>query len=146
MPAALESWYSLRDLMALAERGAVLEGTIELSRFDRLKGLLNSCEGSARARFAFRRSHDDVLLVELQCEAALELVCQHCLDPVTHEVRERVEFAVADTEDSLAVVPQGTESIALNGERFRPATMLEDELIVSLPLVPRHGDDKHQEK
>jgi uncharacterized metal-binding protein YceD (DUF177 family) len=38
------------------------------------------------------------------------------------------------------------ESIALNGERFQPATVIEDELIVSLPLVPRHGDDKHQEK
>jgi uncharacterized metal-binding protein YceD (DUF177 family) len=62
-----------------------------------------------------------------------------------HEVRERVDIAVAESEDSLAVVPQGMESIALNGERFRPATVIEDELIVSLPLVPRHGDDKHQE-
>lgn len=145
MSAALESWYSLRDLMALAERGAVLEGTIDLVRFGRLKELLNSSEGSARARIAFRRSHDDVLLVELECEAALELICQHCLDPMRHEVRERVDIAVAESEDSLAVVPQGMESIALNGERFRPATVIEDELIVSLPLVPRHGDDKHQE-
>lgn len=146
MPAALESWYSLRDLMALAERGAVLEGSIDLVRFARLRELLHSSEGSARARMAFRLSHDDVLLVELECEAALELICQHCLDPMRHEVRERVGFAVAETEDSLAVVPQGMESIALNGERFRPATVIEDELIVSLPLVPRHGDDKHQER
>jgi uncharacterized protein len=146
MSAALESWYSLRDLVALAERGAVLEGTIDLVRFGRLKGLLNSAEGSARARIAFRRNHDDMLLMELECEAALELICQHCLDPVRHEVRERVDFAIAETEDSLAVLPEGMESIALNGDRFRPATVIEDELIVSLPLVPRHGDDKHQER
>jgi uncharacterized protein len=146
MSAALESWYSLRDLMALAERGAVLEGTIDLVRFGRLKGLLNSTEGSARARVAFRRSRDDVLLVELECEAALELTCQYCLDPYWHEVRERVDFAVAESEEVLAALPQGMESIALNGERFQPATIIEDELIVSLPLVPRHGDDKHQER
>jgi uncharacterized protein len=132
--------------MALAERGAVLEGTIDLVRFSRLKGLLNSSAGSARARIAFRRSQDDVLLVELECEADLELICQHCLDPLRHEVRERVGFAVAETEGSLAQLPEGMESIALNGERFQPATVIEDELIVSLPLVPRHGDDKHQEK
>jgi uncharacterized protein len=131
--------------MALAERGAVLEGTIDLVRFSRLKGLLNSAEGSARARLAFRRNRDDVLLVELECEADLELICQYCLDPVRHEVRERVDFAVAETEDSLAVLPNGMEPIALNGEGFQPATVIEDELIVSLPLVPRHGDDKHQE-
>ena len=93
---------------------------------------------------AFRRSHDDMLLMELECEAELELVCQRCLEPVVHEVRERVDFAVAETEDSLAVLPQGTELIALNGDRFHPATLIEDELIVSLPLVPRHGDDKHR--
>jgi len=145
MSAALESWYSLRDLMALAERGEVLEGTIDLARFGRLTELLNSSEGSARARMAFRLRHDDVLLVELECEAALELVCQYCLDPMKHEVRERIDIAVAESEDSLAVVSREMESIALNGDRFRPATLIEDELIVSLPLVPRHGDDKHQE-
>ena len=144
MSGRLESWYSLPDLMALADRGSVLEGTIELRQFGRLKALLNSSAGSARARMTFRRSHDDVLLMELQCEADLELVCQRCLEPVMHEIRERVDFAVAENEDSLAVLPQGTELIALNGDRFRPATLIEDELIVSLPLVPRHGDDQHR--
>jgi uncharacterized protein len=146
MSAALQSWYSLRDLMALAEQGVVLEGKIELEQFSRLKGLLNSREGSASARIAFRRSHDDMVLVALECEAALELICQNCLDPVRHAVRERVDFAVAETEESLASAPQGMDLIALGGEKFQPATVIEDELIVSLPLVPRHGDDQHQER
>lgn len=144
MSGPLYSWYSLPDLMALAARGVVLEGTIELAKLKRLKGLLNSCEGSARARVAFHRSHDDMLRMELQCEAALELICQRCLEPVVHEVRETVDFAVADTEESLTMLPNGLDLIALDGDRFQPATLIEDELIVSLPLVPRHGDDKHR--
>jgi uncharacterized protein len=143
MSAGLHSWYSLPDLMALAARGTVLEGSIELAKFGRLKDLLNASEGNARVRIALRRSHDGMLLMELQYEAALELVCQRCLEPVVHEVCETVDFAVAETEDSLAVLPQGMDLIALNGDRFQPATLIEDELIVSLPLVPRHGDDKH---
>lgn len=146
MSGALYSWYSLHDLMSLADRGAVLTGRLELARLDRLRGMLNSAEGSAAARLSFRRSHDDMLLMELQCEASLELVCQRCLEPVVHEVREQIDFAVADTESSIAVLPQGTDLIALEGDRLMPATLIEDELIVSLPLVPRHGDDKHQEK
>ena len=90
-----------------------------------------------------RRGHDDMLFLELQYEAALELICQRCLEPVMHEVNERVDFAVAETEDSLAVLPQGVDLIALKGDRFQPATLIEDELIVSLPLVPRHGDDEY---
>jgi uncharacterized protein len=146
MPGALHSWYSLPDLTALAQRGGVLAGSMELARCARLKDLLNSAGGRVTASLTFSRSHDALLLMQLQCEARLELVCQRCLKPVVYEVSEQVDFAIAETEDSLAVLPQGVDLIALQGDRFQPATLIEDELIVSLPLVPRHGDDEHQEK
>jgi uncharacterized protein len=141
MSGALHSWYSLPDLMALAERGAVLAGTIELAKLARLKVLLSSSEGSATARMRFRRNDGDLLLMELECEAELELVCQRCLEAVTHKVCERVNFAVAEKEVSLTVLPNGINLITLDGDRFQPSVLIEDELIVSLPLVPKHGDD-----
>lgn len=144
MSQSLHSWYSLPDLMALAEREGVLEGSIPLVKLDRLRDLLNSREGSATARLQFSRGHDDLLLMELQCDAELELICQRCLEPVLYRVSEKTEFAVAETEDSLSLLPRGIELIALNGDRFQPARIIEDELIVSLPLVPRHGDDEHR--
>lgn len=145
MSGALHSWYSLPDLMALAERGTVLEGRIELDKLTRLRELLNSSDGAVTARLRFERRQDDMLIMELQCQASLELVCQRCLQPLRHDVREQVEFALADREDALAVLPHGTDFIALDGDRFQPAAVIEDELIVSLPLVPRHGDEDKQE-
>lgn len=141
MSGALHSWYSLPDLEALAAREAVLEGSLELARLGRLRDLLNSTEGTATARIALHTGHDGTLCLQLQCRARLELICQRCLRPVVQEVNEQVDFAVAETEDSLAVLPQGMDLIALAGDRFQPATLIEDELIVSLPLVPRHGDN-----
>jgi len=142
MSRGLQSWYSLPDLVALANRGAVLEGTIPLGSLRRLRELLNASDGDVTARVALHRSHDDTLQLQLQYAARLELICQRCLEPMVHEVDEQADFAVAATEDSLAVLPKGTDLIALDGDRFRPATLLEDQLIVSLPLVPRHGDGK----
>jgi uncharacterized protein len=142
MSRGLESWYSLPDLMALADRGVALEGSIPLARLGRLGEFLRASDGDVTARVELSRSHDDGLKLQLQYRARLELTCQRCLERMVHEVDERVDFAVAETEDSLAVLPKGTELIALAGDRFMPATLLEDELIVSLPLVPRHGDDK----
>jgi uncharacterized protein len=141
MSGALHSWYSLPDLMSLAERGAVLEGTIAIANFRRLKDLLHSSEGSAKARMSFRKGEGSLLLMELECEAKLELVCQRCLEAVEHEVSERVGFAVAENEDSLSVLPTGINLITLDGDRFQPATVIEDELIVSLPLVAKHGNE-----
>ena len=142
MSGSLQSWYSLPDLMALANRGAALEGAIALSQLGRLRELLGSSDGEVAARLEFRRNHDDSLQLELQYTARLVLTCQRCLEPMVHEVDERIDFAVADNEDSQAVLPQGRDLIALEGDRFRPADLIEDELIVSLPLVPRHGDDQ----
>lgn len=141
MSGGLHSWYSLPDLEALAARGAVLEGEIGFERFERLRPLLNDGAGSARAKLVFRQNHDAMLVLELQCRARLELICQRCLKPLAYEVDDEIEFAVAESEDALAVLPQGMDLIALQGDRFQPATLIEDELIVSLPLVPRHGDD-----
>ena len=73
MSGALHSWYSLPDLMSLAERGAVLEGTIAVAKFGRLRDLLYSSEGCAKVRMSFRRSDGNMLLMELECEAELEL-------------------------------------------------------------------------
>jgi len=143
MSGALHSWYSLPDLMSLAERGAVLEGTIALAKFGRLKDLLYASEGAAQARMSFRRGGGEILLMDLKCEAVLELVCQRCLKAVVHEVSERVDFALAENEDSLAVLPKGMNLITLDGDRFQPATLIEDELIVSLPLVAKHGEDRN---
>lgn len=145
MSDALDSWYSLPDLMALAQRGTVLAGEIDIAKLSRLKELLNSDAGTASARAAFHRGHNGLVMMQLQCRARFELICQRCLEPVVHEVDEQVDFAIADTEGSFAVLPQGVDLIALQGDRLRPAELIEDELIVSLPLVPRHGGDQHQE-
>jgi uncharacterized protein len=145
MSGALHSWYSLPDLMSLAERGAVLEGRIELARFARLKDLLHSSDGSAAVRMRFNRRHDDLVVMELECSASLELVCQRCLEPLNFEVNERVEFALAEDEDSRTVLPDDMDLIALGGDRLQPASVVEDELIVSLPLVPKHEVEQNQE-
>jgi uncharacterized protein len=103
--------------------------------------LLDSSDGDATVRVSLRHSHDDMLLLQLQYAARLELICQRCLGPLTHVVDETIDFAVAETEESLTVLPQGMDLIALDGDRLQPATLIEDELIMSLPLVPKHGDD-----
>tara|TARA_B110000263_G_C14971559_1_gene357279 strand:- start:322 stop:537 length:216 start_codon:yes stop_codon:yes gene_type:complete len=39
----------------------------------------------------------------------------------------------------VSSAPAGHEPIVLSGARFQPAETVEDELIVSLPLVARHS-------
>jgi uncharacterized protein len=75
----------------------------------------------------------------LQARTALDLVCQRCLGPVRAdlsvdrrvlfvETEERAEALDAELEDDVLALTRTLDS----------KTLIEDELLLALPLVPRH--------
>jgi uncharacterized metal-binding protein YceD (DUF177 family) len=46
---------------------------------------------------------------------------------------------VADRDSLPATVPTGFEPFELEDGRFQAAQLIEDELIVAIPLVPKHA-------
>jgi len=100
--------------------------------------MLHSEAGSVRASLKFGQRRDGWLEVELTYTAAMELVCQRCLEPFRYELAGRVNVVLADAGSVPAVVPEGYEPFELAEGRFSPAELIEDELIVSMPLAPKH--------
>jgi uncharacterized protein len=138
MSGSLHAWYSLRDLESLANRGVTLGGALDVRELTRLAGMLHSDAGSVRAELEFRQRSDGWLGAELDYQAAVDLVCQRCLEPFRHELAEHVQVVLADADALPATTPDGFEPFELEGGRLRPAQLIEDELIVAIPLVPRH--------
>lgn len=139
MSGSLQAWYSLRDLEALGARQGELSGELAIERLPRLAGLLNSSTGSVRARLRFRQRGVGPLELTLEYDTTVELVCQRCLEPFAQPIAERVDMAVVEQGGAEASVPQGYEPIELDDGRLSPALLIEDELIVSIPLVPKHA-------
>jgi uncharacterized protein len=133
MPSAREP---LLDAVALAAQGAVVEREFPLSGFERLRDRLATPEGSAQMRLALR-AIDAVPTGQLEVRAAAQLVCQRCLQPVTVALRSTSDVAFAAGEDER--VPAGYELIAGDPKRVDLAVLVEDELLLALPPIPRHG-------
>ena len=138
MPRSLYAWYSLNELEALGQREARLSGEIGLEQLKRLRELLHSDSGSVRASFRFGQQGVGYITVDLAYEISFELECQRCLEPMKENVSRCVSFVILESESMEAGAPAGYEPVTLSGDRFQPATLIEDELIVSLPLIPRH--------
>ena len=138
MPASLFSWYGTRELGALGERGSVLSGEIELNRFNRLSGLLHSDAGSVTTTMRFRQERGGWLIIDMEYETTVQLVCQRCLEPLDYHIEDRVEMVLLETPSLESHVPEGYEPLVLDEDRIMPAMLIEDELIISLPIVPRH--------
>lgn len=138
MPASLYSWYGARELDLLGQRRSVLHGVIELKRFNRLAGLLEEDIGTVQAELRFRRDTGGWLVVELEYESKVRLLCQRCLEPLEYDIKDKVEVALLESESLERHLPDHYESFVLGEDRMMPAMLIEDELIISLPIVPRH--------
>ena len=139
MSGSLHAWYSLRDLEALGARQGELTGDVELARLPRLSGLLHSTAGSVRASLRLRQRGVGRLAATLELTTAVELVCQRCLEPFVQPIAERAELIFVEPGEAGASIPEGYEPIELDDGRLLPARLIEDELIVAMPLVPKHA-------
>ena len=75
----------------------------------------------------------------LQAEVGLALQCQRCRTPVVEKVvAERDFLFVADEATAEAMDEDSEADVLVISRDFDALALVEDELILSLPLVPRH--------
>lgn len=139
MPRSLQAWYSRDDLEIFADRETVLSGEVPLSKLTRLDGLVHTDRSSAIAvTLVTERSSDARLLLTLTLRGTLVLSCQRCLDPFAWRIDEQTKWVVVDSDVEAAHSEAGAASLVLDEGRLGVEALLEDELIVALPLAPRH--------
>ena len=123
----------------LADRATVLNGEFRLSKLTRLEGLVHGDRsGTASLRLAAARSTGGRLLLTLALRGTLVVTCQRCLEPLEWRVDESSEWLVVDSDAQAACVDLEASPLVLDAGRLGIETLLEDELIVALPMAPRH--------
>ncbi len=123
-----------------AERGARSAGEIPLEALGRLEGVVQSVSGAVR--YSLRLTHTGAhrYRVSGTVEAALVLVCQRCLKPYTHAVVSEFDLAMvrSDAEAQRAVEVDDLEPVLITDDVLHVADLVEDELLLAVPVVPRH--------
>jgi uncharacterized protein len=139
MSRSLTGWY---DPGVLGSQGALLTGDIQFSALTRFCELIETTAGSVTARFQFQQKQGQCVTVEIQYQAAPQLVCQRCLEPFTMRLAQTSMLALIEPGDSEDYAPEGYEPFLMEEPKVQPVALLEDELIMALPLVARHFDKK----
>jgi len=130
------------DAFELAAAGADLAGDVDARTLPRAAGLLAS--GSEAVPMVWRVSggHDALgrPLLTVQLDGAVPLVCQRCLQPFAATVAQRSELLLARDEAELARLDAEEGEVVLANTALDARDLVEDELLLSLPLSPRHGE------
>jgi uncharacterized protein len=136
------------DVRAFTREGAVLDGELPLAAFQRLDpSLLPPAAGEPPAVVSWRAEGrqravlggEPEVWLQLRADTSVRLECQRCLQPMVHalQVDRRLRFVEGEDEAQRLDEDSDDDVLALPASLDLPA-LIEDELILALPLVPRH--------
>jgi len=130
VPEVLDAWR-----MVAARRS--FEGSLPLSSMPRLGAALCDTEGLVRFSVGFDRDTLQVPYVELRIDAALPLTCQRSLQRFLEPVQLVQRLGLIRDEAGEDALPPGYEALLVPEDgMLRPAELVEDELILAVPVVP----------
>ena len=135
------------DVRALAAAGAELAGEWPQAGFQRLGASTLALADMALpvVVWAVRGELRPVLggkpqlCLRVKARTSVRLECQRCLMPMPQTIDiDRHFLFVRDEAEAARLDEHSEEEVLVLAERLDLAELVEDELILSLPLVPRH--------
>jgi uncharacterized protein len=140
-----------------AESGQVIDFSEELSEFERLAEIVEGDLATldpdtlpldwrdsviaGRLSFGFADAQGGVAALEGEAATTINVVCQRCLSVFQMPLQAELRLLFDANESALA--DDGSYEIwELEEEKFRPLDLVEEALIMSMPLVAMHVDDE----
>jgi uncharacterized protein len=117
------------------------EGTLPIAAMSRLCGALARTDGVVQFELDFGRDSLGTDYLDVRAQASLTLVCQRTLEPFVQPVVVNTRLGLIRLERDEAGLPPDCEPLLVAEDgRLKPADVIEDELLLALPLIPVNPD------
>ena len=125
----------------------VWQGSAPLGAFERLAQ--ETLDPDALLHYRIEGGKDKAGHVRLTCriEVKMRVACQRCLGAIEHDVAASKVFYPAESperaeqlERELAVEASDDVEVIETGRMLDLATLIEDEVLLGLPLIPMHAE------
>ena len=133
------------DPRKLADRGVSLEGTLLLADLERLCDPLSDDVGTVQAKFDFERDEQKTVVIHSALTVEVKMVCQRCLELVTLPIHSESTYAVVKEGANTQSLPKGYDVLELGEDPLDLLALIEEELLLALPIVPAHHPEECQQ-
>jgi uncharacterized protein len=128
------------DPFRLAKSGLILEGKLPLVSMPRLSNSLQDSSGHVDVKMSF--DVDKILgspIMIGEFKAQLPLLCERCSEPMLFEANIKSSLAIINSERKIEGLDGLYEPwIITSDDPVILSSIVEDELILAIPLVPKH--------
>jgi len=128
------------DPYRLANKGESLSGDIAVASMARLSQTLMQKDASVSVNLVFGYGEQRRLTVNGKVNTDLELKCQRCLGPMPWPLQ--LEFTLVLVKaGNQGEIPPEYEQYIMDADKIRLYEMIEDEILLSMPLVAKHATE-----
>jgi uncharacterized protein len=137
-------WSKALDLAKLAERGAQFEFEVPLGDLPGIPEEFSQASGPVQLAMQFARERA-LSVVHIRLNAVLAPVCQRCLQAMHLPIASDSHVAIVASQAQGAEVPEEYETFLAADGHSTLAALAAEELLLALPIVPRHGNGERCE-
>lgn len=119
----------------LANKNGELRYCWKVADFSRLDGLLYSNQGDIKVHLVGKHDDRHRCLVEATITANVQLECQTSFEPIAYQVDSKIVYCTVVSEEQIADLDEEYEALLIEDGQVDIKQVIEDELILSLPII-----------
>ena len=119
-----------------------ITGQLAFARMKRLLEVVNNPEGVAEVELDFSVDGQGIANVRGWVHADVVLICQRCLEAMTVTIDVDLNLGIIASEEAAKRLPEHYDPLVVHGEQLLIAELVEDEIILALPAIPRHEPEE----
>ena len=129
------------DALDFVRSGKSLQGNDPLLNLERLRDYLTNSAGELAYLVTGLLDERDRPLLKMSVNGIIDLSCQRCLEKIEYTLDVKTALLLARNEDELSRYDEDmfVDAIYASNE-LDILALIEDEVILSLPVSPRHED------
>ncbi len=128
------------DPLRLAQNGLKITGELSIVNMPRLLQSLQSDEGKVSVDVAFDVDEINTPYMRGDFTTTVSMNCERCMAPMVVNLKVNCLLAMVTSEQKIAGLAEQYEPWLLeSSDDVLLSSVVEDELILALPLVPRHS-------
>jgi uncharacterized protein len=128
------------DLIATAEAGRQLRGSIAISSLERLVPALMSDTGALQVEMELGKGPDGTRYLTGSIRGEVALKCQRCLGKMTLPLDLTFRLGLVSSDAAAKALPEWYEPLVVTAGPAHIADVIADEVLLALPIVPTHRD------
>lgn len=130
------------DPLLLARSGRHLSGQVPIAGMARLLSSLYDASGCAEYDLMFDIDTAGQAIITGWVKAELSLICQRCMDKVFTKVESKVALGIVSNYAEAERLLKKFEPLVVDESQVKLVDIIEDELLLALPLIVEHSDEE----